>query len=68
MCCENGHRYKNMGFGEEIDGKYIEYEDMSEDQLMDLFADDYEKEFKYDRDYFSDEYFDDNEEDGSDLA
>ena len=55
-----------MQFGEEIDGEYIEYEDMTEEQLMDLFVDDYEREFKYDRDYFSDEYFDSyNEEDGS---
>ena len=43
---DNGHRYKNMGFGEYIDDEYVEYEDMSEDQLMDLFEDDYEKEFK----------------------
>lgn len=55
-----------MQFGEEIDGEYIEYEDMTEEQLMDLFVEDYEREFRYDRDYFSDEYFDNyNEEDGS---
>ena len=39
-------RFKDMGFGEVIDGEYIEYEDMSEDQLMDLFEGDYEEEFK----------------------
>lgn len=39
-------RYKDMGFGEIVDGEYIEYEDMTEEQLMDLFEDDYEKEFK----------------------
>lgn len=44
---EDGHRYKDMKFGEYIDGQYIEYEYMSEDQLLDLFVDDYEREFKY---------------------
>ena len=39
-------RFKDMGFGEVIDGEYIEYEDMSEDQLMDLFEEDYKEEFK----------------------
>lgn len=43
--CSND-RYKDMGFGEILDGEYIEYEDMTEEQLMDLFEDDYEKEFR----------------------
>lgn len=34
-------RYKNMGFGEVIDGEYIEYEDMTEEQLDKLFEQDY---------------------------
>jgi len=29
-------RYKNMGFGEYINGEFVEYEDMTEDQLMEL--------------------------------
>ena len=40
-----------MGFGEYIDGEYVEYEDMSEDQLMDLFEEDYEEEYKYEFKY-----------------
>ena len=38
-----------MGFGEIVDGEYIEYEDMTEEQLMDLFEEDYEEEFKYEK-------------------
>lgn len=34
-------RYKNMGFGEYIDGEFIEYEDMTEEQLEELFEEDY---------------------------
>lgn len=53
-------RYKNMQFGEVIDGEYIEYEDMTEDQLMDLFEEDYEREFRFDDEYFGGEYFEDD--------
>lgn len=36
-------RYKDMQYGEYIDGEFVEYEDMTEDQLMELHALDVEK-------------------------
>lgn len=52
MCREcSKDRYKDMGFGEFLDGEYIEYEDMTKEQLMDLFEEDYEREFKYEFKY-----------------
>ncbi len=53
-------RYKMMDFGEEINGEYIEYEDMTEDQLLDLFAEDHRRQFRYDEDYFESSYFEDD--------
>lgn len=31
-------RYKNMKYGEYIDGEFVEYEDMTEEQLMEIHA------------------------------
>lgn len=42
-------RYKDMGFGELIDGEYIEYEDMTEEQLEELFEDDYRRNWLRER-------------------
>lgn len=40
MCSykERLDRYKNMQYGEFIDGEFVEYEDMTEEQLMELHA------------------------------
>lgn len=36
-------RYKNMGYGEYINGEFVEYEDMTEEQLMEIHEQDAEE-------------------------
>lgn len=55
-------RYKNMGFGEFIDGEFVEYEDMTEEQLEELFADDYRQNWLHEREELEKDLLDEERE------